>query len=222
MLKRTHSLLIFQLFKLFSVSLILFCRNILTSIVSNGFRFDGTGYVVLSRKDTGWKPVVKSEVALRFNTYAENGLIFFAGDGNRDFLSIEMRDGKILYQFDLGGGRAVLESDMLVNDGKWHDVMIQRINKTGFMFVDNQQSRSNHYINMPMQYRKDQKFSYINFAVIHLNIQTKRPNLKVFCQKHAIGIAKNEDPEKEQSDLGLHCLPRPACPKTWDHYGKLL
>ena len=132
-----------------------FSRNILTSIVSNGFRFDGTGYVVLSRKDTGWKPVVKSEVALRFNTYAENGLIFFAGDGNRDFLSIEIRDGKILYQFDLGGGRAVLESDMMVNDGKWHDVMIQRINKTGFMFVDNQQSRSNHYISVLMQYRKD-------------------------------------------------------------------
>ena len=24
---------------------------------------------------------------------------------------------------------------------------------------------------------------------------------------------------EEQSDLGLHCLPRPICPKTSDHYG---
>ena len=24
-----------------------------------------------------------------------------------------------------------------------------------------------------------------------------------------------------QSDQGLHCLPRPVCPKTWDHYGIL-
>ena len=23
----------------------------------------------------------------------------------------------------------------------------------------------------------------------------------------------------EQSDLGLHCLPGPICPKTYDHYG---
>ena len=23
----------------------------------------------------------------------------------------------------------------------------------------------------------------------------------------------------EQTDLGLHCLPRPICPKTLDHYG---
>lgn len=112
-------------------------RNILTSIVSNGFRFDGSGYVILSTKDTGWKPVVKSDVSLKFQTYAANGLIFFAGDGKRDFISIEVNNGKILYQFDLGGGRAVLESDVMVNDGKWHDVMIQRINKTGLMFVDN-------------------------------------------------------------------------------------
>ena len=27
---------------------------------------------------------------------------------------------------------------------------------------------------------------------------------------------------EEQSDLGLHCLPRPVCPKTLDHYGNLL
>ena len=24
---------------------------------------------------------------------------------------------------------------------------------------------------------------------------------------------------EEQSDLDLHCLPRPICPKTYDHYG---
>ena len=113
----------------------------MTTIVSNGFRFDGTGYVILSTKDTNWKPVVKSEVALSLQTYAENGLVFFAGDGNRDFISIEVRDGKVLYQYDLGGGRAALQSDVVVNDGKWHEVMIQRINKTGQLLVDNQQGR---------------------------------------------------------------------------------
>ena len=25
--------------------------------------------------------------------------------------------------------------------------------------------------------------------------------------------------EKQQSDQGLHCLPRPTCPKTLCHYG---
>ena len=38
-------------------------------------------------------------------------------------------------------------------------------------------------------------------------------------------IANSVDPDqtgpKEQSDLGLHCLPRPIYPKTWDHYGRI-
>ena len=37
--------------------------------------------------------------------------------------------------------------------------------------------------------------------------------------KDAAGIENSVDPDQEQSDLGLHCLPRSICPKTWDHYG---
>ena len=33
------------------------------------------------------------------------------------------------------------------------------------------------------------------------------------CPKDADEIANSEDPDK-QSDLGLHCLLRPVCPKT--------
>ena len=34
----------------------------------------------------------------------------------------------------------------------------------------------------------------------------------------ANGMANSVDPvQTEQSDLGLHCLPRPICPKTSDH-----
>ena len=42
----------------------------------------------------------------------------------------------------------------------------------------------------------------------------------VMGPKDAEGIANSVDPdqtaleEQEQSDLGLHCLPRPFCPKT--------
>ena len=62
-----------------------------------------------------------------------------------------------------------------------------------------------------------------NFAVIYLKFK-QRPNLTVFPQKDANGKANKEDPDQtaplravrleEQSDLGLHCLPRPICPKT--------
>ena len=28
-------------------------------------------------------------------------------------------------------------------------------------------------------------------------------------------MANSVDPDQEQSDLGLHCLPRPSCPKSY-------
>ena len=51
------------------------------------------------------------------------------------------------------------------------------------------------------------------FAVIYLKFKQRGQTLRVFCQNGANGIAISEDPE-EQSDLGLHCLPRAICPKT--------
>lgn len=79
---------------------------------------------------------MKSLVNLRFKTYAEDGLIFFAGDEKRDFISIELLNGEVLYQYDLGGGRAELQNPMKVNDGEWHEVQVNRLNKTGYVFVD--------------------------------------------------------------------------------------
>ena len=36
-------------------------------------------------------------------------------------------------------------------------------------------------------------------------------------------MTNSVDPDQtaplEQSDLGIHCLPRPVCPKTWHDYG---
>ena len=43
-------------------------------------------------------------------------------------------------------------------------------------------------------------------------IETKRPNFRIFRQKDANGIANSEDPD--QSDQGLHSLPRLICLKT--------
>ena len=73
-----------------------------------------------------------------------------------------------------------------------------------------------------MEYCKVPKFSDARKLCCNLpKIQTKRPNHREFHQKDANRIANSEDPDQtaprileEQSDLGLHCLPRPICPKT--------
>ena len=40
------------------------------------------------------------------------------------------------------------------------------------------------------------KFQNFRTPKIYLNIQTKRPNLRVFCQNDANGIANSEDPDQ--------------------------
>ena len=92
-------------------------------------------------------------------------------------------------------------------------------NANGYMFVVCMRVFSCHPSHMCPEMQYTVKF--LNFGCKKLcckspKIQTKRPNLKVFCQKHANGIANSEDPDQteEQSDLGLHCLPRSIC-----HYG---
>ena len=45
----------------------------------------------------------------------------------------------------------------------------------------------------------------------------------IMCQKDADGMANSVVPDQtapqEQSDLGLHCLPRPICPNIQNFYG---
>ena len=68
-----------------------------------------------------------------------------------------------------------------------------------------------------MYYRKNTKNSDISkICCNHPKIWTTRLYHRVMLLKDADGIANSVDPE-EQSDLGLHYLPRPICPKTL-HY----
>ena len=105
------------------------------SVVSNGFRFNGKGYVKLSASKVNFKPAKKSNIILRFKTYADNGLIFFMGK-NRDFMSLEMKEGRVLFQFDLGGMPAKLITPRTFNDGQWHKIQAQREEQIGVLTVD--------------------------------------------------------------------------------------
>ena len=113
----------------------LFDRDVMKSVVSNGFRFNGKGYVKLSASKVNFKPAKKSNIILRFKTYADNGLIFFMGK-NRDFMSLEMKEGRVLFQFDLGGMPAKLITPRTFNDGQWHKIQAQREDRIGVLTVD--------------------------------------------------------------------------------------
>ena len=62
-----------------------------------------------------------------------------------------------------------------------------------------------------------------NFAVIYLNFKRKGQTCGYFIKKMQMEWQLMKTLIRllleEQSDLGLHCLPRSICPKTLDHYG---
>lgn len=119
--------MIFFVFCFFSL------RDALTVVTDNGYMFGGNGYVILA-KDR-FRPEKISMVRLSVKTFAENGLIYLMGL-EKDFLSIEMRDGNIVYQYDLGSGRLTLRSNQKFNDGKWHTIQANRLSQDGILKID--------------------------------------------------------------------------------------
>ncbi|XP_074640335.1 laminin subunit alpha-like [Tubulanus polymorphus] len=108
-------------------------RSTLQAPPPDSYRFDGNGYIVIS-KDR-FRPFKETKISMKFKTYAENGLMLFMGV-SQDFLSLEMSDGKVQFQYNLGGGRAMLVSSNKFNDGQWHTVEAKRYKQNGVLKVD--------------------------------------------------------------------------------------
>jgi len=63
--------------------------------------------------------------------------MFLMGTPNRDFLSIELEDGKVVGKYDLGSGTGILGSSQSFNDGRWHELYMNRIGNDGLLKIDN-------------------------------------------------------------------------------------
>ena len=110
-------------------------RGVLDALIAPGYRFNGNGYIVLGQGR--FRPDRATAVGIAFRTFSRDGLLFLIGDRNDgDFLSIEMVDGRLVFQYDLGSGRATIESAERYNDGQWHKVNANRYGKNGLLQVD--------------------------------------------------------------------------------------
>jgi laminin alpha 3/5 len=105
-----------------------------------GFEFGGSGYMIVARG--GFRPVTQSSIRFSFRSFASDGLMFLMGQPKKDFLSIELRDGKVLFQYDLGSGSANLQSTATYNDGEWHTVYVNRMNNDGILKIDGSSAAS--------------------------------------------------------------------------------
>ncbi|XP_039610736.1 laminin subunit alpha-1 [Polypterus senegalus] len=96
------------------------------------FHFDGSGYSVVEKALYS----TRTQLGMLFKTFSPNGLLLYlSSNGTRDFLSIELVDGKVKLTFDLGGGPLTLETDKRYNNGNWYKVAFHRNRKTGYLVV---------------------------------------------------------------------------------------
>lgn len=79
-------------------------------------------------------------IKLRFTTRQPNGLLLYNGRYNErhDYIGLELIDGRVYFSFSLGGiNRAQVSVGHRLNDGHWHEVEVNYVNRTATLKLDN-------------------------------------------------------------------------------------
>ncbi|XP_039301092.1 laminin subunit alpha-like [Nilaparvata lugens] len=104
-------------------------KSSLTSV-----RLGGEGYITIDSRAYIMRE--RTSIGFKFKTAAKEGLMFLAYQDSNNFLSIELREGRILYQYNLGDGLLTLASDKTFNDDEWHSLEASRYHKDGVLKID--------------------------------------------------------------------------------------
>uniref|UniRef100_A0A673N5J0 Cell adhesion molecule-related/down-regulated by oncogenes n=1 Tax=Sinocyclocheilus rhinocerous TaxID=307959 RepID=A0A673N5J0_9TELE len=79
-------------------------------------------------------------IELEINTVAKDGLLLWQGvvcqGKGKDFISIGLQNGHIVFSYQLGSGEAQILSREPVNDGQWHMITAVRTGKQGYLQID--------------------------------------------------------------------------------------
>ncbi|XP_058033280.1 laminin subunit alpha-1 [Ahaetulla prasina] len=96
------------------------------------FHFDGSGYSVVEK---ALRSTV-TQIIVFFNTFSTNGLlVYLTSNGTKDFLSLELVDGRIKVTVDLGSGPLTLKTENRYNNGTWYKLSFSRNKKEGILAV---------------------------------------------------------------------------------------
>nr|XP_054952810.1 basement membrane-specific heparan sulfate proteoglycan core protein isoform X2 [Pan paniscus] len=90
-------------------------------------------------------PEVPETIELEVRTSTASGLLLWqgvevgeAGQG-KDFISLGLQDGHLVFRYQLGSGEARLVSEDPINDGEWHRVTALREGRRGSIQVDGEE-----------------------------------------------------------------------------------
>lgn len=106
-----------------------------------GVFFIGTDYAEFPPNDalTGFT----TDISLYIRTLQRNAVLIYTRHvTNVDFIALQLRDGILWLLYDCGSGPAAISSEVAINDGVWHRVVITRSGANGMITVDDIHSAS--------------------------------------------------------------------------------
>ncbi|XP_076014482.1 laminin subunit alpha-1 [Genypterus blacodes] len=96
------------------------------------FHFDGSGFSLVQKS----LRATSTSIVLLFKTLSPGGLmLYLASNNTRDFLSIELVEGRVRLTFDLGSGPLILISNRKYNTGIWYKITLQRNKRKGYLSI---------------------------------------------------------------------------------------
>uniref|UniRef100_A0A665URX2 Basement membrane-specific heparan sulfate proteoglycan core protein n=1 Tax=Echeneis naucrates TaxID=173247 RepID=A0A665URX2_ECHNA len=97
-------------------------------------QLDGEGYAAVGRP-TRWNPNI-STVTFKFRTFSSDALLMYlATEDMKDFMSLELSEGQVKVNFDLGSGVGSAISANRHNDGSWKSITMSRNKKQATVTV---------------------------------------------------------------------------------------
>ncbi|KAM6908341.1 laminin subunit alpha-1 [Lycodopsis pacificus] len=96
------------------------------------FHFDGSGFSLVQKS----LRATSTSIVLLFKTLSPGGLLLYLASNNtRDFLSMELVEGRVRLTFDLGSGALILTSKKKYNTGVWYKITLQRSKRKGYLSI---------------------------------------------------------------------------------------
>ncbi|KAM6224818.1 pikachurin isoform 3-T3 [Rhynchocyon petersi] len=123
-----------------------YCLNTITEAIEIP-QFMGRSYLIYDNPDILKRMSgSRSNAFMRFKTTAKDGLLLWRGDSpmrpNSDFISLGLRDGALVFSYNLGSGIASIMVNGSFNDGRWHRVKAVRDGQSGKITVDDYGART--------------------------------------------------------------------------------
>ncbi|XP_063360126.1 neurexin-4 [Cydia amplana] len=79
----------------------------------------------------------RETIRFRFKTSTASGALLYSRGTQGDYIALQLRDNRLVYNIDLGSGTATsLSVGSLLDDNMWHDVLISRTRRDVIFSVD--------------------------------------------------------------------------------------